>query len=40
MKVIELLNRIANGEEVPLIKYRDKILRWNKDKDSFEDKMV
>ena len=38
MKVIELLNRIANEEEVPLIKYRDKILHWNKEKDRFEDK--
>ena len=38
MKVIDLLNRIANGEEVPLIKYRGKILHWNKEKDRFEDK--
>lgn len=38
MKVIDLLNRIAKGEEVPLIKYRDKISHWNKDKDRFEDK--
>ena len=38
MKVIELLTKIANGEEALLIKYRDKILHWNKDKDRFEDK--
>ena len=38
MKVIDLLNKIANGEEVPLIKYRGKILHWNKEKDRFEDK--
>ena len=38
MKVIELLTKIANGEEVPLIKYKDKILHWNKEKDRFEDK--
>ena len=38
MKVIELLTKIANEEEAPLIKYRDKILHWNKEKDRFEDK--
>ena len=38
MKVIDLLNKIANGEEVPLIKYRDKISHWNKENDRFEDK--
>ena len=38
MKVIDLLNKIANGEGVPLIKYREKILHWNKEKDRFEDK--
>lgn len=38
MKKIDLLNKIANGEEVPLIKYIDKILHWNKEKDRFEDK--
>ena len=38
MKIIDLLNKAANGEEVPLIKYRDKILHWNKEKDRFEDK--
>ena len=38
MKVIDLLNKIANGQEVPLIKYRGKILHWNKEKDRFEDK--
>lgn len=38
MKGIDLLNKIANGEEVPLIKYRDKILHWNKENDRFEDK--
>lgn len=38
MKVIDLLNKIANEEEVPLIKYRDKILHWNKETDRFEDK--
>lgn len=38
MKIIELLTKIANEEEVPLIKYRDKILHWNKEKDRFEDK--
>ena len=37
MKVIDILQRIAKGEEALLIKYRDKILHWNKDKDSFED---
>ena len=38
MKIIDLLNKIANGEEVPLIKYKDKILHWNEEKDRFEDK--
>ena len=38
MKVIDILQRIANGEEVPLIKYKDKILHWNEEKDRFEDK--
>ena len=38
MKKIDLLNMISKGEEVPLIKYRDKISHWNKDKDRFEDK--
>lgn len=32
MKVIDLLNKIANGEEVPSkIKYRDKIFVYDKD---------
>ena len=38
IKVIDLLNMISKGEEVPLIKYRDKILHWNEEKDRFEDK--
>ena len=38
IKIIDLLNKIANGEEVPSIKYMDKILHWNKEKDRFEDK--
>ena len=38
MKVIDILDRIAKGEEIPLIKYRDEILHWNKEKDRFEDK--
>lgn len=38
MKVIDILQRIANGEEALLIKYKDKILHWNKEKDRFEDK--
>lgn len=38
MKVIDMLDRIAKGEESLLIKYRDKILHWNKEKDRFEDK--
>ena len=38
MKVIVILQRIANEEEALLIKYKDKILHWNKEKDRFEDK--
>lgn len=38
MKIIDMLDRIAKGEESLLIKYRDKILHWNKEKDRFEDK--
>ena len=38
IKVIDLLSKIANGEEALSIKYRDKILCWNKEKDRFEDK--
>ena len=38
MKVIDILQRIANEEEALLIKYKDKILHWNKEKDRFEDK--
>lgn len=38
MKVIDLINMIANGEKVPLIKDKGKILHWNKEKDRFEDK--
>lgn len=38
MRVIDLLNKIANEEEVPVIKYRKKTIHWNKEKARFEDK--
>ena len=31
MKVIDLLNKIANGEEVPTFRYLDRTLRYNKE---------
>lgn len=37
MKVIDLLNKIANGEEVPKIKYDKHILKYNKDEKRFID---
>lgn len=37
MKVIDLLNKIANGEE-PKIKYDNHILKYNKNEEKFIDK--
>ena len=35
LRVIDLLNKIANGEEVPKIKYDKHILKYNKDEKRF-----
>lgn len=37
MKVIDLLNKIANGEEVPIFRYLDRVLRYNKEEKWFDD---
>ena len=37
MKIIDLLNKIANGEE-PKIKYDNHILKYNKNEEKFIDK--
>lgn len=37
MKVIDLLNKIANGEEVPMIKFYNRILKYNKEEQWFDD---
>ena len=37
MRVIDLLNKIANGEEVPTFRYLDRTLRYNKAKECFDD---
>ena len=38
MKVIDLLNKIANKEEIPLIKYNGRILHYDYLNEWFEDK--
>ena len=37
MRIIDLLNKIANGEEVPLIKIYGRTLRYNKKEHWFDD---
>lgn len=37
MKVIDLLNKIANGEEVPIIKYKNNIIKYNKNIKRWDD---
>ena len=37
MKVIDILNKIANKEDIPLIKYNHRILKYNYENNWFED---
>ena len=37
MRVIDLLNKIANGEDVPTFRYLDRTLRYNKEEKCFDD---
>ena len=37
MKIIDLLNKIANGEEVPKFKYEGKVYEYNKDNEWFTE---
>lgn len=37
MKIIELLNKIANGEEVPMFKYEGKVYKYNKNNEWFDE---
>ena len=37
MKVIDLLNKIANGEDIPVIKWYGKTLIWNSEHKWFDD---
>lgn len=37
MKIIDLLNKIANEEEVPTFRYLDRTLRYNKEEKCFDD---
>ena len=37
LRVIDLLNKIANGEEVPTFRYLDRTFRYNKEEKWFDD---